>query len=287
MAVTVPYSFTLFLQNIAVSQYSKETAEGRENRIRQLLEDKFEILDIFSIGSLPKATAVKRHGDLDIMVVLHYTKHIKDRDPSAVLLSIKRALDGKATKIRRDGQAVSLEFTKWPNVDIVPVSRTTNEDNSVRYYNVPNMNNEAWIKSRPRLHASNLAKKNSNTECGHRFKELIKMAKWWNYENGSFLSSYHVEIIALNSLYGFIEEHPFNLYWLFKCIQDKAHTRIFDGLNYVSSDLTYAQREIFDLRIGNAVKRLDDADTCVRQGKEREAIEKYKVVFGDEFPTYG
>ncbi len=123
-------SFNKFRQNIEPPTYQRE------------LEKEFEILDSFATGSLPKFTAVTGYADLDIMVVLHYSKHIKNKKPSEVLQAVRNCLGEYRTNVRKNGQAVTLYYKIWPNVDIVPVSRTVNDDNSVQHYNVPNMNDE-------------------------------------------------------------------------------------------------------------------------------------------------
>lgn len=287
MPYSIPTSFDQFASNIEVTGYSREIANGRENGIKSLLSNKFEILDIFSIGSLPKYTAVKHHADLDIFVVLHYGKHIKDRKPSNVLLSVKNALDGYTANVRRNGQAVSLSFATWPNVDIVPVYRNINSDKTVNYYGVPNMSNETWISSRPRSHATRMTERNNSDACGNKFKRVVKMVKWWNYINDGYLSSYHIEIIALDTLYSEITDYSWTLSYFFSEMKKKVHTNIFDGLNDVSSNMTSSQRETFDSKLSNAVRRLDEALSFVYQGENEKAIEKYRMVFGTEFPSYG
>jgi Second Messenger Oligonucleotide or Dinucleotide Synthetase domain len=109
------------------------------------------------------------------MVVLHNGKHIKDRKPSQVLQSVQRQLAGYRTGVRRNGQAVTLSYETWPDVDIVPVSRVTNSSGNISHYNVPDMNREVWIKSKPRLHDRYMTDKNK--ECGDAFKRIVKMIK--------------------------------------------------------------------------------------------------------------
>lgn len=287
MAFTIPVSFDVFASNIEVSGYSRDVAKGREKRIKSLLGDKFEILDIFSFGSLPNYTALKNHADLDIIVVLHYGKHCKDRKPSNVLLSVKNALDDYQVSVRRNGQAVSLSYKSWPDVDIVPVYRNTNDDGSVNHYGVPNMHTETWIRSRPRAHASKLTERNSADHCGPKFKRAVKMAKWWNYQNGCYLSSYHIEVMALDTLYNEITDYSWTLQYLFSEMQKKVHINISDGLNSITSSMTTSQRATFDTKLSNAARRLEEARNLTNQGENERAIEKYRMVFGTDFPAYG
>src|SRR4051794_28520964 len=101
MAYTVRYSFDQFFNNINLPGDHRETAASRRDRLVSILKNDFEILEAFTIGSIPKYTAIKGYADLDIMVALHYTKHIKDKLPSKVLSDVRKCLAGYRTDLRR------------------------------------------------------------------------------------------------------------------------------------------------------------------------------------------
>ena len=82
MAYTVDAAFDAFYEQINLSGDHRDTANARKERIVSLLKGDFEILDAFSTGSIPKFTALKGRADLDVMIVLHYGKHIKDKTHS-------------------------------------------------------------------------------------------------------------------------------------------------------------------------------------------------------------
>jgi hypothetical protein len=185
MPFTVPVSFAKFLENISLTGDHREIATSRRERIVSLLGNTFMILDAFPTGSVPRLTALKGHADLDVMVVLHYSKHIKDRTPEQVLQSVRDALGEYRTNVRKNGQAVTLHYESWPNVDIVPVSRTSSADGSVSHYNVPDMTSGEWLSSRPRRH-SNLLDERAKT-CGAEFRHVIRMVKEWNKVHSELL----------------------------------------------------------------------------------------------------
>ena len=83
MPYTVPISFDTFHDNINLfGGDHRSTANGRRDDIVATLGKSFEIVEAFSTGSIPKFTALKSHADLDVMVALHYGKHIKDNTPT-------------------------------------------------------------------------------------------------------------------------------------------------------------------------------------------------------------
>ena len=121
MAYTTDAAFDAFYEQINLSGDHRQTANARKDRIVGLLKNDFEILDAFSTGSIPKFTALKNRADLDVMVVLHYGKHVKDKTPTQLLESVRKPLSQYRTNVRKNGQAVTLHYDTWPNVDIVPV----------------------------------------------------------------------------------------------------------------------------------------------------------------------
>ena len=172
MAYTVSYSFDLFFDAINLTGDHHSTATARRDRLVELLKNSFTILDAFSTGSIPRFTAVKGYADLDVMVVLHYAKHIEGRTPSAVLKSVQEALAEYRTGVRRNGQAVTLYYNSWPDVDVVPVSRVVN-NGAFQHYEVPDMNHEEWIASKPHTHSEDMTDRNKS--YGEQFKKIVKM----------------------------------------------------------------------------------------------------------------
>ena len=85
MPYTVPVSFEKFVENISLTGDHHDIADARRRRVVSLLGNTFTILDSFPSGSIPKDTALKGYADLDVMVVLHWTKHVKNKSPEQVL----------------------------------------------------------------------------------------------------------------------------------------------------------------------------------------------------------
>lgn len=286
MATSVNGAFNQFYQNINLSGDHRETANSRKERIISLLKKDFEILDAFATGSIPRYTAVKKHADLDIMVVLHYGKHIKNKSPTQVLQTVRDSLGEYRTNVRKNGQAVTLHYESWPNVDIVPVSRWVDNNGKITHYEVPNMNDGTWIVSKPFSHTKNIDDRAK--EGGLSFKQIIKMIKWWNYCHSEYLSSYHIEAMAYEILKGKIDEYDWNLYIFF----EKSINLIRNGFSYLGNSIdSYLD---WNSRI-EIVKRLETARDKALQAwhltyednnDHEKAIEIWKQIFGSEFPSY-
>lgn len=283
---TVGSAFNKFYNKITLTGDQRDTCQIRRDDIVSSLKKDFEILDAFATGSVPKYTALRKpHSDLDVMIVLHYGKHVRDRKPSEVLQAVRDSLAGWRTNVRKNGQAVTLYYKTWPNVDIVPVARVVNDDGSVNHYTVPDMNTEEWIKSRPRKHGSALRDRASS--YGAEFRRIIKMVKWWNLHHSEYLRSYHLEVLALEILTGSFSDYPWDIFQFF----DKACTLVQNSLwyedSFVDDYLDYWDRQ-------ETLKRLETARDKARVAwhatygdfpNHSRAMEIWQQIFGDQFPT--
>lgn len=286
MATTVAAAFDQFFQAINLGGDHRETANGRRDSIVSLLKSKLTINDSFASGSIPKFTALQGHADLDVIIELHYGKHIQGKTCTQVLQEVRGALAGKTNNVRRNGQAITLTYTTWPNVDIVPVARFNDAAGNFMYYEVPNSNDDVWIKSRPKQHAERIETKSS--ECGPNFRKIIKMAKEWNRTHSKYLQSYHLEVLAVQVFAGRLDDLPFQVYQFFKSAHELTAAKIWYDLGNADEYLNAANRV-------EARKRLETVRdlACSAwyagaiENDDKKAIGLWRQAFGERFPTYG
>jgi hypothetical protein len=292
MPYTVPYTFDVFFETINLPSIYRTEANERRGRIVSYLEDRFEILDAFPSGSIPRYTALKGYSDLDIIVVLHFGKHIKGRAPSAVLKDLRDELDRyHDATVRRNGQAVTMHFQDWPKVDVVPAKKFTSNDKAVAY-GIPDMHLEQWIRSRPHTHSKRMADEASQQGAG--FKRIVKMLKEWNRVHGAPLQSFHLEVLALKALnvtsFDYDQDHTWPLFQFF----EKATPLVREYLWY---DDCWAD-DYLDLGDRDALVRLFEETTELAarawsytyendKDEDEQAIGAWKTIFGPRFPAYG
>lgn len=287
MPYTVPFSFGKFIENISLTGDHRGTAEARRGRIVSLLGNTFTIIDSFATGSIPRNTALKTHSDLDVFVVLHYGKHIKGKSPEAVLQSVRDALGNYRTNVRKNGQAVTLYYESWPNVDIVPVAGVVNEDKSISHYDVPDMNSGKWLTARPRRHANAIDARDA--EVGRKFKPLLRMAKEWNLAHSDLMQSYHLEVIGLHGIDWLGDEWSWSVFKFFEAATKLASSYLWYEDGFADDYLDYSSRSEVVKRLENARDKASEAwySTYNGRSEHEKAIRIWRQIFGNRFPAYG
>lgn len=287
MPYTVEASFSSFFENINLSGDHRETANKRRDDIVSTLGKSFSIIESFSSGSIPKYTALKNHADLDVIVALHFDKHVKDKTPKQVLQSVRDALAEWRTGARKNGQAVTLYYKTWPNVDIVPVSRTVGDDGKVLHYNVPDSNTNSWIKSKPKTHAADIEK--SSSDCGYNFRRIIKMMKHWNKIHGDYLQSYHIEVLAMKIFDSNVDDTPWNVLQFFDKARPLLSNILWHDIGFADDYLNWTDRQEVLKRFETAYRKSLSAwhKTYDKNSDHKGAIEIWKQIFGEKFPAYG
>lgn len=287
MAFTVSAAFDQFYEKINLSGDHRDTANSRRDHIVSLLKKNLDVVEAFPSGSIPRFTAVRDYADADVIVALHYSKHIKDKTPAQVLQSVRDTLGEYKTGVRKNGQAVTLFYQSWPNVDIVPCARSVDNQGNVTHYEIPDMNRGVWISSSPKLHSKQIEDRSST--CGPSFRKIIKMAKWWNHKHSEYLQSFHIEVMALRSLTAPLTDLPWNVFTYFNETATLIQSSLWHESSNVDDYLTWSDREEARKRLATARDLARDAwfATYGQNNDHRTAISKWRQIFGDKFPEYG
>jgi hypothetical protein len=173
-------------------------------------------------------------------------------------------------------------------VDIVPVSRRVNDSGNVVYYSIPDMNEEEWIRSKPRKHSAAMSKKNES--CGPNFKRIVKMIKWWNHQHSSLLQSYHIEVLALKIYDGdTLDDYSWDVFTFFDKAYDLTDSYLYHDDAFVDDYLDYTKRQEVRKRLNTARSTALSAWHLTYGGNNdhAEAIRLWRQIFGNKFPAYG
>jgi hypothetical protein len=245
------------------------------------------VLDAFSSGSIPRFTALRGLADLDVIAVLHYGVHIKGKRPSEVLQSLRDALSEYRTNVRKNGQAVTLYYKTWPNVDIVPAAQISDASGNIVRYEIPDAKTEEWITSNPKAHA--LAIDSRSASAGPLFRKMIKMMKHWSQSHGDFLQSYHIEVMALTALTATLDDVPWTAFQFFDKAKELVKLPLWHAGAFADAYLSYSDRKETIRRLDMAASKARDAWylTYPPMDDDRAAIGIWRQILGTDFPAHG
>lgn len=274
-------AFDQFLERITIGGDLRSLATTRRNNIVDLLEGQMETLDVFPTGSLVRGTGLKGSSDVDIVAVLHYSKHIKDKTCTQLLESVQQVLsEYDARIVKKNGQAVTLYFKTWPNVDLVPAKRVTNDSKSVLY--IPDANTGEWIRTNPALHDATMSK------LPLRRRQLVRMIKCWNAAHSGYVLSFHIEQIALechfttDSSDWAEDDWPYAVLEFFEKADDYTSATGQNWFQYTTDDWLELRP-----RVERAKGLALEAWSAAYNGDNEKAMGRLRLIFGDRFPAYG
>lgn len=289
MATTITSAFQKLRENLEITGLQKTTVSLRQQNVRKAVENEMKVLDSFLTGSYSRNTMIAplKEADIDIFVVLDPSYYHETGRPANLLDRVKRVLRKtypKTPDISRNGQAVTIQFTDFM-VDVVPGFYRTGGG-----YLMPNSITQTWISTDPKKHVEIMA--NANAAHNGNLVPLIKMIKGWNKNINHYFRSFHLEVLALQILDGIrISDFPSGVRYFF----DKGRYLISkknpdpagyggDVGNYIN---TRGKIEEAVAKFQLAYERAIKAEDYARRGYVEYAIEMWRKVFGDYFPSYG
>lgn len=274
-----------------VPERQGKTVAERRDRLRETLEERFDIEEVHIIGSFTRGTLVgplDPDSDTDVMFVLDRDEHgdwVHDENGARnCLQQIKRAIendsDYRNTDVRIDRNVVAVEFHDF-TVEISPGFRAGDE------YVIPDIyqDGRSWIRTNPRRYKQMFEA--TNDASGGKLQKLARLAKTYNEETGKPVSSYHMELMA----YQYMQSRPAEGQSL-----DEHVGRFFEQLPERVSSGTYnpstEQRIDSGMSRDNREKAISDAKAArekirrarrlKQSGNDQKAKEIYEEVLNGE-----
>ncbi|MDT0309684.1 hypothetical protein RM780_22385 [Streptomyces sp. DSM 44917] len=292
MATTTAGAFNEFDTIVTPTASTWEKVYQRRDAVMSVIKEAFpstanvQFESHKLIGSLGRRTASNPVADIDLMVHLHVDNDLwadsyRD-DSSDFLYRVRRSLNNASTvkKVGARGQAVRLFYADGLYVDVAAVVKYTSGG-----YGIPD-GSGGWLTTDPVKHETYL------NECNARLtgdlKKVIRFAKKWNAAHSSRLASFHLEMLVART-YAKLGDNPcsalrlfFDYNHQFLSVQDPAG---YSG--DLSTYLTSTKRDAVNDSLKSARDRADLALEAERDGNHREAIRLWRIILGDQFPTYG
>jgi hypothetical protein len=301
MATTVRTAFDDFAARLEPTEQQRADATTKHTGVRDCLNRTLWVETAFLTGSYARRTIIRPPNDIDLFVVLDYSKHSDlYQQWNGVQLSLEKFHSQLKncypdTPIRKDLPAIHLSFSTY-GLDVVPAFHRNGGG-----YMIVDPRGSGWISSDPQKHAIRTTGMNSVT--GGYFVPLVKMFKSWNRAHFSKLTGFHLEMALADSWpqsqsASYPYAQTFTKYTsfanaaaaLFPALSNRLYYQTADpaGLSgSIDSYLSAEDRNTTRTRLNAAG---DDAQIALRhegRGDQYSAISKWRDIFGDPFPAYG
>ena len=273
-------------------------------------------------GSYARKTKVRPLDDIDIMIVLHAHSAWYDmyRSPTIVdnihydrrlgnfiddnghinSTKVINAFIKNLSKVRlyrhadfkKNGEAAELELQSYNwKYDIVPCFITNPEPDGRTFFLIPD-GKGGWKKTDPRLDKARVEQVNAN----HNFSilDVVRLIKYWNKRNTmSTIPSYLLENIVLDFFDGRTPNNVADTVRgcflnVLHYIGTAIHSTVTDpkGIQGNLNSLTIEQRNSIAMRAQTDYGRGYQAFQFEASHQQNLAINTWRQIFGEDFPTY-
>ena len=293
--LTIEEAFRKFRSRLELNEREQKNASRRHTEIRDHMREKFDLADDFLTGSYRRHTKTKPLKDVDVFCILgEGERHFRNEHPLRVLEAFEKALaelyGGKAVAKQR--RSVEVDFGivvdaedntdyRVVSMDVVPAF-ALGED-----YEIPDKDSGKWIKTNPTVHEQ--AAIDAHEAYGREWKGLVRMAKYWNNHNGKPIKpSFLLEVMALGCLAPpFCGRFEYEFQGMFATLSQRIFDTWPDPARLgpaVSDMMNDAQKKAASQALASAERKATLAIDLVRQGKNGEALQAWRALFGPKFP---
>jgi hypothetical protein len=293
VATTTAKSFDEFSETISLTTAQSKLVTDRAAIAKTLLLSTFPPTDLTPfttsnlMGSCKRKTVIRPLDDLDVIAIFQNKDSVFEtyrRDSQAFLYRLREKINAKTTveSVGARGQVVRLFYKDGLHVDIAPVFKWSGEHSG---YALPS-GNGGWITTDPQKQTEWASERQAT--LSNQFLRRVRMLKRWNNEHSKRLGSWHLEVMVGSAFGSMSNNSRQGIAKFFEWAPGYLHVNDPDGHGGdLGSKLTKSQEreviESFSREHARALKALAAED----RGDHKEAIRIWRIVFGDDFPSYG
>jgi len=287
LPTTIEQGFETLRRRLEITGLQESVISTRQQGIRESVSATMMVLDSFLIGSYRRNTMIAPLQEADVDIVILLAEPHFQAGPIGVLDLVRNVLKRSfptTRDISKDGQAVTIEFSDF-HVDVVPAFPW--EQGSIL---IPDSTRNKWIMTNPKKHIEIWSY--ANRIHGGMLIPLTKMLKCWNREKGMPLRSFHLETLTLNVLCNIpVLDFPSSIRYVFE--------KTLSNIPVFSQDPSGVSGNVGDYldtipKIGEAVISLQNARDIAIEAERfgnigfiSQAYDKWRILFGRYFPSYG
>lgn len=198
--------FKTLLARIEPSATTTQLYESHRSGVTARLKTVFAANKVVLIGSNARDTAIGRHSDVDLLLVLSRSEVTRGGSlisSETVLKNVRVQLEDRytATKIGKDGQAIVVDFRDGDHpVDVVPAfyEGPAASLNNYPVFRIPD-GEGGWMQTSPDAHNRYIIEADQRSRG--KLKGVVRLIKFWRTTRNVPLNSFHVELLlAENSV---------------------------------------------------------------------------------------
>lgn len=287
--------FKEFCDNLVIGTDKRSIISSRYKSITNRLNTDFwnspsEILFSRYVGSYGRNTSIKNESDIDMIFVLpghlkttydNYTYNGQSSLLQVVKDSIRKTYS--SSSIGADGQVVSITFSDGVNFEVVPAF-----ENSDKSYTFPDSNNGGtWRKTNPHPEINKI--NDEDPKLNFNLKRLCKMARAWKATCSVPIGGLLIDTLAFNFLNNWANKGQSYLYYdlmsrdFFSYLKNQTVTQTY--WLALGSNQYINRNGNFEYKAKLAYNLAVEAIQLQRDKKEWSAKQKWREIYGNEFPT--
>ena len=291
--LTIDEAFKKFKSRLELSSGEQEDASRRQKRIREIIDDAFNVKRDFLTGSYARNTKTKPLKDVDIFIVLNDNEGTyREKTPGTILEEVRIPLANAYgdPRVATQRRSVRVDFGVTLVDDLTSAVMSFDVTPAVEsgdHYEIPDRDTWDWMATNPLIHA-NLATQ-ANADFSGEWKPVVKMIKKWNEHQGKPITpSFLIEVMSLDLLTDWGGSYPRELKAWFATAMDAIDETWEDPahLGHPVSDKMSADaglRAAARLALKQAEAACTEAMTHDRQGRTAGALGIWQDMFGPAF----
>ena len=290
--MNISEKFEEFLSNIKIPEDKANTISKRYGNITKNLNEKYRDTNSttsnhLQVGSYGRFTGIKNISDLDMLYIMPVSKwdtYNKKGGQYELLSDTKESLKNtySSSDIKVDRCVVTINFSDNSHVDVQPVF----EDEEQNYTYPDTYNEGSWKITKPRKEIEAMREFTGNKNKNLRM--LCKMARSWKDKSGVVMKGLLIDTLAYNFLNStdYFNDKSYSYYDemsrdFFKFLYDQPNEQ--NEYCALGSNQKIKVEKSFKRK---AKKAYDLACEAIDSEKDKEKHQKWRDIYGKEFPAY-
>lgn len=285
-------AFKSIIHGTGLTAADEGAYETHRVQVQRCLQASFDVAQVLTIGSYARGSAIRQSSDLDLLVLLRRSEVRWGRSPKSsrtTLGAVRDALLSRFpwTSMRRDKQAVVVDFSDKRRIDVVPSWWAAPRDDGWPTYGIPD-GEGGWMATSPKRHAKYIT--DADARSGGKLKHVARILKYWRISRTVPIpiSSFYVELLmasaglcSVGAAYGECFASLLASLHEIGCEPIKDPLGVSEGVEACTTEA----------KLGSAVHAVAAAaDRALRaveaeeRGRMREALRLWDLVFNRTFP---